>query len=94
MRGLKILVHAHVAAGGSFGFFFGDFADEGAHGDSGGGDGDGVLDGFTSDASGVDNAGFFQVNETFFRGHDVDSLSRLSFFDFGEEGGSVQSRVF
>ena len=90
-----MLIHAaHGATGGSFGFFFRDFTDESAHSNRGCSDTDGVLDSFAGNAGGVDDAVFLEVDETFVGGHDVNSLAGFGFFDFGEEGGSVQAGVF
>ena len=51
------------------------------------------MDGFFGDLGGVNHAGFFEVDEAFFWGHDVDAVTWLSFLDFGEQGLRVEASV-
>ena len=91
-----ILVHAaHAGCGGRiWGFFFGNIYDEGSHGDGGGGDGDGVLDGFAGDAGGVYDAGFLHVGDSLFWSHDVDAEAWFGGLYLSEEGLGVETGVF
>ncbi len=94
-RGLDFgLVHAtHAGTGSCAVVFLWEIDDEGAHGDGGCCDADGVLDGFASDASWVDNTGFLEVDEAFFWRHDVDALPVFGGFDLGEKCLRVEAGI-
>lgn len=85
--------HTTTHTSGGVGVFFWNFDDESAHGDGGRGDRYRVLDGFTGDFYGVDNTGFFDIDDAFFWGHDVDALPWLTRLDLREEGLGVEAGV-
>lgn len=87
------LVHAaHVWCSGSL--FFRQIDDEGTHSNGGSSDASSALDGFFGDFGWVDNSGFFEVNNSLFGRHDIDTEARFGFFDFSEKSLRIEAGIF
>ncbi len=52
------------------------------------------MDGFFGDFGWVDDAGFLQIDDSLLRIHDVDTETRLGFFDFSKESLRIEAGVF